>query len=94
MATLKEQNDLLICLRQKLAIWEAIYSITDDKFISKDGRRVSGIKVPGLEELVQEELIEEVLQSIGDGPIQELKDEIDSIENQQVIVLDKSKANI
>lgn len=93
MPTLREQNEQLSILKKRLAVWEAIYSLTDEKFISKDGRKVSGIKVPGADEIVPEEMIEEVLQSISDEAITKLLEEIDAIENQQVIVIGESKGS-
>ena len=93
MPTLKEQLGSLEKLKQRLAIWEAIHYLVDDKFITKDGRKASGIKVPGTAELVPEEEIESVLQFIGDGPIADLKAEIDNIESQQVVVVGENKAS-
>ena len=85
--TFKEQLDEVEKLKQRLAIWEAIHHLVDDKFISKDGRKVSGIRVPGSGDLVPEETIEDVLQTIGEGPIAELRNQIEEIENLQVVVL-------
>lgn len=93
MPTIKEQLAELHKLKRRLAIWEAIYELMDEKFISKDGRKVSGIKVQGVEGLVPEEEIEDVLQNIGEGPIAELKAQIDDIEGQEVVVLGESKAS-
>ena len=94
MATLKEQLEQLQKLKRRLAIWEAIYYLVDDKFISKDGRKVSGIKIPESGDLVPEEEIEDVLQNIGEGPITDIKNEITMIETQEVVVLDtKEKAS-
>jgi thioredoxin reductase len=91
--TLKDQLENLEKLKQRLSIWEAIHFLVDEKFITKDGRKVSGIKVPGTSDLVPEEEIESVLQFIGDGPIADLKAEIDNIESQQVVVVGESKAS-
>ena len=90
--TFKEQLDEVEKLKQRLAIWEAIHHLVDDKFISKDGRKVSGIRVPGSGYLVPEETIEDVLQTIGEGPIAELRNQIEEIENLQVVVLSETKA--
>lgn len=61
--------------------------MVDEKFISKDGRKSSGIKIPDSGDLVPEEEIEDVLQKIGEGPIAELRAEIEAIETQEVVVL-------
>jgi hypothetical protein len=91
--TLKEQIQELIKMKHRLAVWEAIYSLMDERFISKDGRKASAIRVPNCEvELVSEETIEAVLQAIGDGPIAEIQTQIDSIENQQIINIGEAKA--
>lgn len=91
MPTLKESTAELARLKQRLAVWEAIHILVDDKFISKDGRKAGGIKVEGTDDLVPEETIEDVLQAIGDGPIKELKDQIEEIENREVVVLGEAK---
>ena len=93
MATLKEQLEKLTSLKHRLAVWEALHAHLDDTFVSKDGRGASkAIKAIGCPvERVPEETIEDVLQAIGDGPITELKAEIDEIEGQQVIVLGEVK---
>lgn len=94
MPTLKEQLDELHRLKRRLAIWEAIHYLVDEKFISKDGRKVSGLKEPDSGTLVPEEEIEEVLQNIGEGPITDLRAEIAAIETQEVVVIDsKDKAS-
>ena len=91
MPTFKEQVEELAKLKQRLAVWEAIHFLVDEKFISKDGRKVSGIKVQDTADLVPEDTIEDVLQAIGEGPISELKAQIEAIEDQQVVVLGESK---
>jgi thioredoxin reductase len=90
--TLREQLDTLEKLKQRLAVWEAIYFLVDEKFISKDGRKASSIKVKGADDLVPEEEIEGILQFIGANPIHELRAKIDEIESQQVVILGESKA--
>lgn len=95
MSTLKEQLEELTKLKHRLAVWEAIHYLVDEKFISKDGKRgVSAIRVPNcVVEVVHEEMVESVLQEIGDGPIAELQAQVDSIENQQVVVIGEAKAS-
>lgn len=86
MPTLREQIEELKKLKRKLAIWEAIHHLIDDKFVSKDGRKVSGIKVPNTDELIPEEEIEDVLQKIAEEDIKALQDQIAEIENRQVVL--------
>ena len=93
MPTLKEQMDTLLKLKRRLAVWEALHYLADDKFIAKDGRKVSGIKLPESGDLVPEDEIEDVLRTIAEGPIAEIKAEIDAIENKEVVVLGESKAS-
>lgn len=93
MPTLREQVEKLQKLKRRLAVWEALHYLADDKFISKDGRKVSGIKIPDSGDLVPEDEIEDVLQNIAEGPIAELRAEILAIEEEEVIVLGESKAS-
>jgi predicted transport protein len=91
--SLKDQLEQLQKLKRRLAIWEAVHYLVDEKFVSKDGRKVSGIKVPGTGDLVPEEEIEDVLQNIGEGPIEDLRAEIDAIESLEVVILGENKAS-
>ncbi len=93
MPSLKEQLGEYERLKRRLAIWEAIHSLADDKFISKDGRRVAGIRIPGQSAAIPEDEIEDVLQQIGAGPIADLRAEIDAIESKEVVVLGETKAS-
>ncbi len=94
MPTRREQVEELTKLKHRLTVWQAIYRLVDERFISKDGRKVGGIKVQGCaDELVPEETIESVLQEIGEGPIALLSANIESIENQQVVVVGEAKAS-
>lgn len=93
MPSLKEQLLELQRLKRRLAIWEAIHFLADEKFVSKDGRKVSGIRVPGTNDVIPEDEIEAVLQAIGEGPIAELTAEIQAIEEKEVVVLGESKAS-
>jgi hypothetical protein len=93
MATLKEQVEEITKLKHRLAVWEAIHYLVDEKFISKDGRKASAVRVPNCAvEIVPEEMVESVLQAIGDGPIAELQEQINTIENQEVVVIGEAKA--
>lgn len=93
MPTIKDQISDLQRLKRRLAIWEAIHLLVDEKFIRKDGRKVSGIKVDDSSDPVPEEEIEDVLQNIGEGPIAELKAQIEEIESQEVVVITEKKAS-
>ena len=94
MPTLKDRVEQLTKLKHRLAVWEAIHHMVDEKFIAKDGRKAGAIRVPNCaEELVSEDTIESVLQEIGDGAISDLQSEIEAIENQQVVVLGEAKAS-
>lgn len=92
-STLKERLEQLEKLQRRLAIWEAIHALVDEKFVSKDGRKVSGIRIPGSSSAIPENEIEDVLQQIGEGPITELRAEIQAIEETEVVVLGESKAS-
>lgn len=93
MPSLKEQMAELEKLKRRLAIWEAVFHLMDEKFISKDGRKVSGIRLPGSSDVIPESEIEDVLQQISEGPIAEIRAEIQSIEDKEVVVLGESKAS-
>jgi predicted transcriptional regulator len=93
MSTFKEQLEELNRHKRKLAIWEAIHQLVDDKFITKDGRKAGGIKEPTTGEVVSEEEIEDVLESIVTGPITEIKQSIEEIENRNVVVLSPKVAD-
>lgn len=85
MTTLKEELQKLTALKHRLAVWEAVHSHLDDTLIGKDGRgAMKVLKVSDcLTEVVSEDTVEDVLQTIGDGPITELKKQISDIEGQQ-----------
>jgi len=90
--TLKEANDLLNRQRHRLAVWEALHDWLDKNFVGKDGRQSKALRAVGaMPELVPEEVIEEILSSIGDGPIAELQGEISTIEAQRVVVVGEAK---
>lgn len=90
--TLKEQLQKLKSLKRRLAIWEAMHHLMDAKFISKDGGKVSGIKEPETGEVISEDEIEDVLKSLVDGPITDIKAEIDALEGREVVILGDTKA--
>jgi hypothetical protein len=86
--TLKEQMDLLNSNKHRLTVWEAVHSYLDSNFIGKDGRPSKGLKSPGaFPEMVPEAIIEEIIQWMGSGPITQLQNDITSIENQHVVVI-------
>lgn len=92
--TLKEANDGLNRQKHRRTVWEAVHDYLDKNFIGKDGRQVKALRSPGaMPEIVPEDVIEEVLSAIGDGPIAELNNSITSIENQKVIVVGEAKGS-
>jgi hypothetical protein len=92
--TLKEANDTLNRQKHRLTVWEALHDYLDKSFIGKDGRAVKALRSPGaMPEIVPEDVIEEILSSIGDGPIAQLSNEIATIENQKVVVIGEAKGS-
>ncbi len=87
MPTLKERLDELTKLRHRLAVWEAAHSMLEEQFTSKDGRKAGkAIRVPECAiPVVPEETIEDVLRTIGEGPISEIREKIAEIESQEVV---------
>jgi hypothetical protein len=86
--TLKEANDVLNRQKHRLSVWEALHDWLDKNFVGKDGRQPKALRSPGaMPEIVPEEVIEEILGSIGDGPIAQLQQEISTIESQRVVIL-------
>lgn len=92
--TLKEANDALNRQKHRLTVWEAIADYLDKNFVGKDGRQTKALRSPGaMPEIVPEEVIEEILSTIGDGPIAQLNNEIMAIENQKVVVIGEAKGS-
>lgn len=92
--TLKEANDLLNRQKHRLSVWEALHDWLDKNFVGKDGRTPKGLRSPGaMPEIVPEEVIEEILGTIGDGPITQLQAEIAAIEGQRVVVVGEAKGS-
>jgi hypothetical protein len=86
MPTLKEQIAQLTVSKHRLAVWEALHAYLDGNFVARDGSQAQkALKVPDcMVEVVPEDVIEQILQSIGDGPIKELRATIDAIENREI----------
>jgi hypothetical protein len=95
MPTIKDQIDKLTELKHRRAVWEAITTYLDDNFLSKDGRAApKALKVPDcLVELVPESTVESVMQALGEGPLLELGQSIEAIENQEVVIVPGGKRN-
>jgi hypothetical protein len=75
-------------LKRRLAVWEAMHRLMDDRFIGKDSKgKVGGIKEPETGDIVSESEIEDVLRTIAEGPITELRTEIASLESSEVVIL-------
>jgi hypothetical protein len=94
MPTLKEQIAQLTAAQHKLAVWEAIYAYLDANYVPRDsGSAQKAIRVSDcLVELVPSEIIEDILQTISDGPIKEFRDEIIEIESNEVLPVRKAGA--
>ena len=91
--TFVEHVQKLRALKRRLAVWEAMHRLMDDKFISKDGsNKVSGIRESDTGEIVPENEIEDVLQTVAEGPIADLKTEIKIMETTEIIFESKVKA--
>lgn len=92
--TLKEANDGLNRRKHLLSVWEMLHDYLDKNFIGKDGREAKAIRSPGaVPEIVSEDIIEEILSFIGDGPIAQLNSEITDIETQKVVVIREAKGS-
>lgn len=94
MPTLKEQIEALTTAKHKLAVWEAVYAYLDFNYMPKDsGGAQKAIRVADCPvELVPPDTIEEILQTVSDGPIKELRDEINQVESQEVVPVSTRKA--
>ena len=91
--TFVEHVKKLRALKRRLAIWEAMHRLMDDKFISKDGStKVSGIREADTGEIVPEAEIEDVLKEIAEGSISELQAEIRVMESAEILFESKVKA--
>jgi hypothetical protein len=86
MPTLKEQLDLLTSHKHRLAVWEAVFQYLDDSFVAKDGRPPQkAIKAEGCAtEIVPEDIVEEILGYLSEGPIKDLKAKIATVESQEI----------
>lgn len=92
--TLKEQMEKLRSLKKRLAIWEAMHNLMDEKFISKDGSKLVGaIRETETGDLVSEDEIEDVLKQLVEGPIGDIRAEIKTLESREVVILGESKAS-
>lgn len=85
--TVQEQIKALTEAKHRLAVWEAVFQYLDD-FISKDGRATQkAIRVPDcLVEIVPEDLVDEVLQTIADSHIKQFKQQIFDIEQRKLAI--------
>lgn len=94
MPSLKEQIAALTTAKHKLAVWEVLYAHLDSSYVPKDsGVAQKAVRVSDcMVELVPPETIEEILQTLSEGPIKELQDEINTIENQELVLKRKAGA--
>lgn len=99
--TLKEQVEKLRALKRRLAIWEAMHLLMDNKFIGKEGGKaggkaggkVSAIREPDTGDVISEDEIEDVLKALAEGPIAEIRAELTSLESEEVILVDNKRAS-
>lgn len=91
MPTLKELQLEAIDIQHKLSVWESLADHLDQNFISKDGTPApKALRSPGcLVDKISEPAIEEVIRTIYEGPIKELKEELQKFENQEVTLKKK-----
>ncbi len=91
MTTFKEQQKSLTNAQHSLAVWEAVYKFLDENFIAHDDPHPrKAIKANDcLVDVVTEDTIEDILQSIAKERIAPLQKIIDGIMGQEVVVLDK-----
>lgn len=89
MPTFKEQQQKLVDAQHKLAVWEFLFSVLDNDYVSKDGRQVEkAIKVPDcLVDIVSEDTIEEILSEVT-SHIQGYQGLVYKIENAEITVME------
>jgi hypothetical protein len=92
---IKGYVDRLRSLKRRLAIWEAMHHLMDDKFIGKDGSKgkVGGIREPETGDVIPENEIEDVLKTVAEGPISDIRAEIALLESSEVVILGANKAS-
>jgi hypothetical protein len=85
--TYKEMNDHLRDLRERLLVWEHLHDYLSNDFLSMDGRPPKKHLAPdGMLGSVSEEAIEEVVESVATGPVEELKQKIAALESHVIPV--------
>lgn len=86
MPTLKELQAAQVVLQQRVSVWESIADFLDSNFLSKDGQVApKAIRAPGcIVDRVPEEQIEYVLQTIMEGPLAEIRGELEKLESQEL----------
>lgn len=89
MPTFKEQQSMLTEAQHQLAVWEALYKFLDEQFISRNGNtpKKAIMAHDCLIQVVPEDILEEVLKSLAQEKIAPLQQTIDSINNQEVVVM-------
>ena len=92
MPSLKDQIAALTTAKHKLAVWELLYAHLDSSYVPKDsGTAQKAIRVTDcMAEIVPPEIIEEILRTLSEGPIKELQGEINTLENQELILKRKA----
>ena len=89
MATLREIQQRLHSLNRRLAVWENIIQYLEQNFLPQDGEAAKLVlrspACPAEFERVLEEDIEEAIKSIIEGPLSELREEIQQREGREVV---------
>ncbi len=88
MPTFKEQQQLLTEYQHKKAVWEALFRFLDDNFVAHDGGEPKkAIMVHDcLIQVVPQDLLEDILNSISKEKILPLQQALDQINNQEITV--------
>lgn len=89
MPTFKEQQKMLTDAQHQLAVWEALYRFLDENFIARNGNtpKKAIMAHDCLIQVVPEDTLEEILKSLAQEKIAPLQQVINSINDQEVVVM-------
>jgi hypothetical protein len=96
LPTFKDQQQKLVSAQHQLAIWEFLFSVLETDYVPRDGQpgAKKALRVPDcLVAIIPEDTIEAVIQEIAQGPIAKFKKEIDEINGQEMVILEKGDRN-
>lgn len=93
--TFKEQQEILTSSQHQLAVWEALYRFLDENFVAHDGGQPKKAIATHdcLVQIVPEDVIENVLKTLAQDRIIPLQGAINSINNQEVVVMPATGEN-